>query len=103
MAAPAHRLRLAHVRGLVAADGADAGGVRRVREPRPLAVGKGDLREAQAEEFARGSEQPVPLGRALAVGRCERFQRVRVHGQFDPAHQFLLDNRTYDGRPATKC
>src|SRR5262249_30641763 len=28
-----------------------------------------------------------------------RFQRVSVRGRFDPAHQFLLDNRTNEGRP----
>jgi surfeit locus 1 family protein len=59
--------------------------------------GKGELREAQAEEFRRGSEQPVELG-ARSLDEVERFQRVRVRGHFDTAHQFLLDNRTYDGR-----
>jgi surfeit locus 1 family protein len=59
---------------------------------------KGNLREAQAEEFARGSEQPIPIG-AQSLSKVERFQRVRVRGHFDTAHQFLLDNRTYDGRP----
>jgi surfeit locus 1 family protein len=59
--------------------------------------GKGNLREAQAEEFRRGSERPVELG-ARALSDVERFQRVRVSGHFDTAHQFLLDNRTYDGR-----
>jgi surfeit locus 1 family protein len=58
---------------------------------------KGNLREAQAEEFRRGSEQPVDLG-ARSLSAVERFQRVRVSGHFDAAHQFLLDNRTYDGR-----
>ncbi|HVY82026.1 MAG TPA: SURF1 family protein [Steroidobacteraceae bacterium] len=58
---------------------------------------KGELREAQAEEFRRGSEQPLELG-ARALSEVERFQRVRVSGHYDPAHQFLLDNRTYDGR-----
>ena len=58
---------------------------------------KGNLREAQAEEFRRGSERPVPLG-ARSLAQVERFQRVRVSGHFDTAHQFLLDNRTYDGR-----
>jgi surfeit locus 1 family protein len=58
---------------------------------------KGNLREAQALEFARGSETPVPLD-ARSLSKVERFQRVRVYGHFDTAHQFLLDNRTYDGR-----
>ncbi len=58
---------------------------------------RGERREAQAEEFARGSEQPVPIG-AQSLSNVERFQRVLVRGHFDTAHQFLLDNRTYDGR-----
>jgi surfeit locus 1 family protein len=59
---------------------------------------KGNLRQTQAEEFARGSESPIPIG-ALPLSRVERFQRVRIAGHFDTSHQFLLDNRTYDGRP----
>jgi surfeit locus 1 family protein len=59
--------------------------------------GKGELREAQAEEFRRGSEQPLELG-ARSLSDVERFRRVRVSGHYDVAHQFLLDNRTYDGR-----
>ncbi|HEU4623498.1 MAG TPA: SURF1 family protein [Steroidobacteraceae bacterium] len=59
--------------------------------------GKGELREAQAEEFRRGSEQPLELG-ARSLSDIERFRRVRVSGHYDVAHQFLLDNRTYDGR-----
>jgi len=58
---------------------------------------KGTLRQAQAEEFARGGEQPTAIG-ARPLSSIDRFQRVRVNGHFDTAHQFLLDNRTYDGR-----
>jgi surfeit locus 1 family protein len=58
---------------------------------------KGNLREAQAEEFGRGTEQAVELG-SRALADVERFQRISVGGRFDTAHQFLLDNRTYDGR-----
>ncbi|MEP7245825.1 MAG: SURF1 family protein [Gammaproteobacteria bacterium] len=58
---------------------------------------KGDLREAQAEEFARGTGQTEPLG-SRQLSEVERFQRVNVTGRFDAGHQFLLDNRTYDGQ-----
>jgi surfeit locus 1 family protein len=58
---------------------------------------KGNLRESQAEEFRRGSEEALDLG-ARSLNEVERFQRVRVRGHFDTAHQFLLDNRTYEGR-----
>jgi surfeit locus 1 family protein len=59
---------------------------------------KGNLRAAQAEEFARGSGAAEPLG-ARSLGDMNRFQRIRVAGKLDPAHQFLLDNRTHGGRP----
>jgi surfeit locus 1 family protein len=58
---------------------------------------KGELREAQAQEFAHGSERAVPLG-SRSLGEMERFQRVSVRGHYDPAHQFLLDNRINEGR-----
>jgi surfeit locus 1 family protein len=59
---------------------------------------KGNLREAQAEEFARGSGTAEPLG-TRSLGEMRRFQRVQVTGKLDPARQFLLDNRTHGGRP----
>jgi surfeit locus 1 family protein len=58
---------------------------------------KGELREAQAQEFAQGSERAVPLG-PRSLRQVERFQRVSVQGRYDPAHQFLLDNRINEGR-----
>ena len=59
--------------------------------------GKGELREAQAQEFAHGSEQAVPLGER-SLSEVRRFQRVSVSGRYDAAHQFLLDNRINEGR-----
>lgn len=59
---------------------------------------KGNLRAAQAEEFARGGETAEPLG-TQALEDMRRFQQVRVRGKLDPDHQFVLDNRTHDGRP----
>jgi surfeit locus 1 family protein len=58
---------------------------------------RGTLRAAQAEEFARGADEAVPLG-TRTLEHVARFQRVRVSGHFDTAHQFLLDNRTVEGR-----
>ena len=58
----------------------------------------GNLREAQAEEFARGGSNVEPLG-TRSLGEMSRFQRVRITGKLDPEHQFLLDNRTHGGRP----
>lgn len=59
---------------------------------------KGDLRERQAREFARGSEEAQPLG-DRRLEDVPRFQRIRLQGRLDPDRQFLLDNRTNGGRP----
>jgi surfeit locus 1 family protein len=59
---------------------------------------KGDLRAREAAEFARGAGQAEPLA-DRALEQVPRFQRVTVRGTLDPAHQFLLDNRTNEGRP----
>lgn len=59
---------------------------------------KGNLRQAEAREFARGTEQAVPLG-SRGLGDVARFQRVKISGTYDPSRQFLLDNRTHLGRP----
>jgi surfeit locus 1 family protein len=58
---------------------------------------RGDARQAQWDHFARGAEKAVALG-SSAIDTVPRFQRVTLVGHFDGAHQFLLDNRTHDGR-----
>ena len=59
---------------------------------------KGNLRAKEAAEFAQGAGTAEPLaGRGLE--QVPRFQRVSVQGRLDPTHQFLLDNRTNEGRP----
>jgi surfeit locus 1 family protein len=59
---------------------------------------RGNARQAQWDHFAHGADKAVVLGSA-AVDTVPRFQRVRLEGRLDGAHQFLLDNRTHDGRP----
>ena len=59
---------------------------------------KGDLRAQQAAQFAHGTDTAEPLA-DRSLDQLPRFQRVRVTGRFDPAHQVLLDNRTNEGRP----
>ena len=59
---------------------------------------RGVAREAQWEAFARGS------GPALAVTGSglphqERFARLSLRGGYDGEKQFLLDNRSFEGRP----
>ncbi len=58
---------------------------------------RGDLRQAEWDRFASGAERVVPLGTS-GVDSVPRFQRVSVVGQMDADHQFLLDNRSYQGR-----
>jgi surfeit locus 1 family protein len=41
---------------------------------------------------------PVDLGWLLDSGNLAAFRPVSVHGQYDLAHQLLLDNRTYRGQ-----
>jgi surfeit locus 1 family protein len=54
-------------------------------------------REAQWAAVARGGAQAIDLG-ARALTEVPLYQRVRVSGELDGAHQFLLDNRTFQGR-----
>lgn len=57
---------------------------------------KGELRQLEWDRFAKGTEVLLPLG-ARSVASVPRFQHVSVTGRFDSAHQFLLDNRGYQG------
>jgi surfeit locus 1 family protein len=60
--------------------------------------GRGNVRQAQWTEFSRGADEAVALD-ARGIDAVPRFQRVTVVGQFEAEHQFLLDNRSHDGRP----
>jgi surfeit locus 1 family protein len=59
---------------------------------------KGALREAQWQGFERGSQALVQLA-AAPLTSVPLYQRVSVAGVLDGTHQFLLDNRSYQGRP----
>jgi surfeit locus 1 family protein len=58
---------------------------------------KGNVRQAEWDSFERGTEQVIVLD-ARGLADVPLFQRVALTGRFDAAHQFLLDNRTHDGR-----
>ena len=58
---------------------------------------RGVNREEEWARFARGAEQVQSLG-TREVTDLPLFQRISVAGQLDPAHQFLLDNRIWQGR-----
>ncbi|HUA90770.1 MAG TPA: SURF1 family protein [Steroidobacteraceae bacterium] len=58
---------------------------------------RGTAGQAQWQAFARGADTRVPLaGTSTAV---PLYQRVTVTGTLDGAHQFLLDNMSFQGRP----
>ena len=50
------------------------------------------------ERFARATDVLQPLG-ARTLEEVALYQRVSVAGRLDGAHQFLIDNRSYRGRP----
>lgn len=56
----------------------------------------GDARAVRYARFTRGAARVVALGSALLASVPE-YQRVRLSGTYDPAHQFLLDNSIHDG------
>jgi len=58
---------------------------------------KGADREGQWQRFAQGAAQVIPLGSA-ALASVPLYQRVSLTGTLDGAHQFLLDNRSYQER-----
>jgi surfeit locus 1 family protein len=59
--------------------------------------GRAGQKTALWAEFERGAAQVVPLG-ARTTTDLPRYSRVRVEGRWEPQRQFLLDNRTHDGR-----
>jgi surfeit locus 1 family protein len=58
---------------------------------------RGEAKEAVWAEFARESSAEGLGSRDL--DDIDRFGRVALTGQFEPNHQFLLDNRSHDGAP----
>jgi surfeit locus 1 family protein len=59
---------------------------------------KGSARQEQWQRFAHGASEVLPLGSG-ALASVPLYQRVSVSGTLDVQHQFLLDNRSYQGRP----
>jgi surfeit locus 1 family protein len=54
-------------------------------------------KQAQQDGFARGGDAPLELG-ARALISIERHRRVILRGEYLGERQFLLDNRTYEGK-----
>jgi surfeit locus 1 family protein len=58
---------------------------------------RGELRAAAATRFADGADAVLELG-SRDVADAPLYQRVGVEGELDATHQFLLDNRTFEGQ-----
>ncbi len=59
--------------------------------------GRAEQKRELWAQFARGNGEVMALG-ARATTDLPRYARVRVEGRWEPLRQFLLDNRTHDGR-----
>ena len=58
---------------------------------------RGEAKQAVWAEFAHA---PADAPRVEAnVDSLERFARIELAGHYEPAHQFLLDNRSHAGQP----
>ena len=58
---------------------------------------RGEQRAAAAARFARGADAVLELG-SRDMAEAPLYQRIGVEGELDAIHQFLLDNRTFEGR-----
>jgi surfeit locus 1 family protein len=59
---------------------------------------RAEAKRAIAAAFTAGSGSIHDLD-AGSTAELPRFALVRVHGQYDGAHQFLLENLSHDGQP----
>ncbi|MFC0708918.1 SURF1 family protein [Azorhizophilus paspali] len=75
----------------------------------PVLIGLGFWQLSRAEDKrallagfeARRQAEPVDPATLQAAG-APAWQRVRLHGRFDPQHSLLLDSRTRAGRPGVE-
>ena len=58
---------------------------------------RGNQKQQLREEFVHGGNAAEPLG-SRDLASVPRFQRLTLTGRYDGARQFLLDNRSYEGR-----
>ena len=62
---------------------------------------RAQYKETLAEQAQKNSTHSPSMAHEIiqqATTESWYFRRVRVTGRFDPTHQYLLDNRTFDGR-----
>jgi len=58
---------------------------------------RGEAKQALWDGFDRAT-QAAPLG-TRNLDTFDRFARLELNGEFEPEHQFLLDNRSHAGQP----
>jgi surfeit locus 1 family protein len=58
---------------------------------------RGEAKQAVWAEYERNAAA-VPLG-TREFDSLDRFARLELSGEFEPLHQFLLDNRSHAGQP----
>jgi surfeit locus 1 family protein len=59
--------------------------------------GRAEQKRELWAQFDRGTGEVVSLG-TRSMTELPRYTRVRVEGRWEPHRQFLLDNRTHEGR-----
>jgi surfeit locus 1 family protein len=59
---------------------------------------RAEQKRAQADDFGAGGQSMAELG-VRATSELPRFAQVRLQGDYDGEHQFLLDNISHNGLP----
>jgi surfeit locus 1 family protein len=59
---------------------------------------RGEAKQVTWDAYQRNDVTPA-LDAPIDFDTAERFRRVALSGHFEPAHQFLLDNRSHAGQP----
>ena len=60
---------------------------------------RAEEKRVQLQQFeSRLSEPAVDINQPAELNKLAAYQKVRLKGQFDTRHQFLLDNKVYHGK-----
>lgn len=65
-------------------------------------LSRGEQKRVLLESYAERRVAEPMASEQLSSTQDPAFRRVRLHGQFDAAHSYLLDNRTRNGRPGVE-
>jgi surfeit locus 1 family protein len=59
---------------------------------------RGEAKQIAWQEFEHQASLP-PVDAPADLDAAPRYQTIRMRGRYDGDHQFLLDNRSYQGKP----